>query len=934
VDAKELLRHFKSGTWTSQEEVELFLYSLDESSIDGRVLAQILDVLCAPRSANLQGHKLRCQVFGQLAARYGSADLFPAYVRALKRGDHHVRAVIVPLVETHGGGANATALCELLGAKEPELRKVAAQALQSVGSVALIPALERLVRSRGFDGRGEALDVAWSVAQARALPVLQAALDSGDARERAKALRMLGDAQTIGRMSGRALELIKQSLADPDQRVVCQAIGSFGNLCGEQEYFEYLAPYLQAGDTELVRAAVRGLHRFDSHAAINALSRKLHSGPNVVRLDVLDTLEKIADDVVLAPLVEALAHTDAAIRKRAGDVLGNLSRSGALDTSRVIIWLLRSDNVNVRRMAVEVARTVKDPNAELWPRLFDHLCDEDWWVRERVKDSLVAMAGTQLTPFMGRFMQHRQKVLRRFGVDVLAQLRDKRALGALVKTAQEDQDWWTRERAIEALGTLEDERALPYIIDLMSRDEEVEIPCIQALVQLNARPAAPHIARLLGSGDADVRQTALQALDTLQAIEFAEHVKPLLSDPEPRVARKAKEVLLHWNVALAGDQGASLKKAISLLDRMLIEMSESGADDLIIAADRRPFVKRMGKTVPLSEVPLSTQEVAGLLTPHLSVAQLEDLEALRDVDLSYEVKHAGLRFRVNVFQQRCGLSAVFRVIKGALPSLETLGLPPVVAGLGNLRHGLVLVGGPTGSGKSTTLAALIDNINSTSSRHVLSLEDPIEVVHPSKQSVINQRELGTHTASFNSALKSTLRQDPDVILVGEMRDLDTISFAITAADTGHLVFGTVHTSSADTSVDRLISAFPVNSQEQIRYTLSESLRAVVCQFLIKRADTSGRALACEVMLNNDAVANMIRKGKTHQIASIIATSREEGMQLMDSELLRLYHAGHISYEEAHLRAIDKKALEEQTQDATATKGGGQPEPSARERATA
>lgn len=654
---------------------------------------------------------------------------------------------------------------------------------------------------------------------------------------------------------------------------------------------------------------------------MRALRRKLHSGPNIVRMDVLHTLEQIADDAVLPPLVEALGHKDAAIRNRAGEVLASLSRTGKLDVARVIIWLLRSDNVNVRRMAVEIARSVSDPNAQLWPRLFDYLCDEDWWVRERVKDSLVAMAGNQLTPFMGRFLQHRHKVLRRFGVDVLAQLADKRALGALVKAAQEDGDWWTRERAIEAIGRLGDERAVPYLLDLLAREPEIHLACIQALVDLKARPAAAQIAGLLDSADADVRLAALKALDTLRAIEFAERVKPLLSDEEARVARQAKEVLLHWNVALAGDQTASLKQAISTLDRMLIAMAESNADDLIIASERRPFVKRLGKTVPLTETVFSAQEIAGLLTPHLSVSQIEDLEALRDVDLSYQVKQAGLRFRVNVFQQRCGLSAVFRAIKGELPTLEKLGLPEVVAKLGSLRHGLVLVGGPTGSGKSTTLAALIDDINRSSQRHVISLEDPIEVVHASQKSVINQRELGSHTSSFNSALRSTLRQDPDVILVGEMRDLDTISFAITAADTGHLVFGTVHTSSADTSVDRLISAFPVSSQEQVRFTLSESLRAVVCQFLIKRADTSGRVLACEVLLNNDAVANLVRKGKTHQIASVIATSREDGMQLMDSELMRLYREGIISYDEAHLRAVDKKTFEEQLQ---AQQGGAQP----------
>ncbi|MCP4603223.1 MAG: PilT/PilU family type 4a pilus ATPase, partial [Proteobacteria bacterium] len=277
---------------------------------------------------------------------------------------------------------------------------------------------------------------------------------------------------------------------------------------------------------------------------------------------------------------------------------------------------------------------------------------------------------------------------------------------------------------------------------------------------------------------------------------------------------------------------------------------------------------------------------------------------------SYEIKSEGARFRVNVFQQNSGLGAVFRTIKGELPNLEQLGLPELVKSFGDLKYGLILVGGPTGSGKSTTLAALIDYINRTSDRHVISLEDPIEVVHGSKKGLVNQREVGTHTKTFANALRATLREDPDVILVGELRDLPTISFAVTAAETGHLVFGTLHTVSADKSIDRLINAYPSPEQPQVRTTLAENLRAVVCQYLIKRKDRTGRVLAAEVMLNTDAVANLIRKGKTYQIPSVVATSREQGMQLMDTELIRLYREGAISAEDAYMKANEKNEFEE------------------------
>src|SRR5205807_4020088 len=306
--------------------------------------------------------------------------------------------------------------------------------------------------------------------------------------------------------------------------------------------------------------------------------------------------------------------------------------------------------------------------------------------------------------------------------------------------------------------------------------------------------------------------------------------------------------------------------------------------------------------------PLAEEQVKALLMPHLSTEQLMALQALQDVDYSHEVKSEGLRFRANVFQQLGGLSGVFRRIRGKLPEFEKLGLPPMVQSFGNMKNGLVLVGGPTGSGKSTTLAALIDYINRTASRHIISLEDPIEVIHKRKNSLVNQREVGTHTRSFAAALRSTLREDPNVILVGEMRDLPTIEFTVIAAETGHLVFGTVHTVSAATTVDRIVSAFPPGQQQQVRSTLADSLRAVICQYLLTDK-TGGRVLAVELMLNNEAVSNLIRKGKAFQLPSVLATSREQGMQLMDTDLMRLFKEGKITAEDAYVKAVSKKDFE-------------------------
>jgi twitching motility protein PilT len=284
-----------------------------------------------------------------------------------------------------------------------------------------------------------------------------------------------------------------------------------------------------------------------------------------------------------------------------------------------------------------------------------------------------------------------------------------------------------------------------------------------------------------------------------------------------------------------------------------------------------------------------------------------------------------LRFRAHVFAQMTGLSAVFRTVKNEVPQLESLGLPAIVPRFAEFKNGLVIIGGPTGSGKSTTLAALIDYINRKEACHIVTLEDPIEVVHACKESLVNQREIGMHTKSFERALRAVLRQDPDVILVGEMRDQATISMAVTAAETGHLVFATVHTVSADTSIDRMINAFPAAQQPQVRSMLAESLRAVVCQNLLRRKSGNGRVLAAEVMINNDAVSNLIRKGKAFQIPSVIATSKDTGMQSMDAELVRLTQQGVVSAEDAYAKANDKKAFEAAIANAAAGPGQAQPQ---------
>jgi twitching motility protein PilT len=271
----------------------------------------------------------------------------------------------------------------------------------------------------------------------------------------------------------------------------------------------------------------------------------------------------------------------------------------------------------------------------------------------------------------------------------------------------------------------------------------------------------------------------------------------------------------------------------------------------------------------------------------------ERFEAEHELDTSHSVPGAG-RFRMNVFQQRGTVAAVLRSIPHEIPNFDTLGVPASVRSFTELRRGLILVTGPTGSGKSTTLASLVDIINRTKPLHIITIEDPIEFLHNHKRAIVNQREIGQDTMSFSEALRRVLREDPDVILVGEMRDLETVSMALTAAETGHLVFATLHTQDAPQTIDRIIDVFPTNQQEQVRTMLSAALEGVVTQQLIPNADGTGRIACCEVMICTSAIRNLIRSNKTHQIYSLMQTGGQYGMHTMDQELARLVRQGKIS----------------------------------------
>jgi twitching motility protein PilT len=907
MTSKDLPVHFKTAMWRSGEQVDDFVNSLVD--LQPSDLLKVLDLLANKGvPGDVQAQSMRLLAFIKLVEKCADKSLFVPLVRALKGAtDPQLRSTLVQVLPSVNSVGNHAELCAVVRSTDPQLRAMVAPVLSKIGGKTVFETLSEMLSERSFPGRSEAMDVVVSIGGHRAIPALQSVLLVGSSPEKIKALRFLGGSRMLEKDRPGALKAMTAAFADGTEAVVTQAIAAVSAIATEDEYFTEVAPFLGQANLKLVKVALEGLRSFSSPRAIETLTWLLRAGPNTIRFSVMETLEAIGTEVVVPPLVEMLGHTQPVVRTRAAETLSRLSKAGKLDLKRTIIWLLRSRDVNIRRMAVEILQSVPDSEGQLWPKLLEFLRDEDWWVRERVMDALVDMAGAELVRHLVAYLKDPAENLRRFAVDALIRLKAPESLGALVRTATSDTDWWVRERAVAAIGAIKDQRAVPHIIDLMLKNPDLRVACLDALGAMEARSASAHVASLLPCDDSDVCVAVLRCLKALGDTEQTPVLQDLVENARPTVRNLAREILHSWRISTAPQiKGVG---TLSLLDQLLTAVARAEGDDLILKTGRKPFVKRMGKAVPLATNVLSAEQVKAVLMPHLSMAQVEDLRAMRDIDFSYELASEALRFRANVFQEVGGIAAVFRIIKGTLLDLESLGLPPVVAGLRDLKGGLVLVGGPTGSGKSTTLAALIDSINRTYARHIISLEDPIEVVHARKRSLVNQREVGRHTRSFMEALRSTLREDPDVILVGEMRDFPTIAFAVTAAETGHLVLGTVHTSSAASSVDRLITACPPGQQDDVRSMLAGSLRAVVCQYLLRRSDGPGRVLAVEVMINNDAIASLIRKGKAFQIPSVITTSREVGMQLMDTELMRLAKEGVISPEEAYMKAANKRDFE-------------------------
>ena len=846
------------------------------------------------------------RAFAYIADRTIDASLFVPYARALRANDPQLRALLVALLPRVNNVQGHVELCRLLGSPDVEHRAVALKVLEQVGGKAAFDMLVELVVDPSFNGRIDAIDLMMPRATHQSGPLLAAVIGAGRQHERAHALKQLGE-KHFAQHASSAVEIAAKVIGDSDDRIAGFALAILAKHSSEDTFLEHAEPILESGAPNREKAVIEALRHFASARTLKILLAKLRDGSNLVRVACVETAEAIGTDATVPILVEGLCNGELLVRTAALNAIGRLSDSGKVDPARAILWLLRSRDVNVRRIAIEVLNRVGDAKGDLAPRLLKYLRDEDWWVRERTMDALVEMAGAGLTRHLVPYLGDASPVVRRFASNALKRIRDPATLPALLHAAQNDEDWWVREEAVAAIAHIGGPAVAVQLLALADQQPDTRLACIEAVLSIKAKQVVDSLCPYTTDENPDVRAAAMRAIAELGGRPYAHFIEPLANDLVPRVKKTARELLQHWEV-----QAETTAQSFVALDGLLTAVVEGDADDLLLFAGRAPYVKRRGQIEPLHGwKALSSDALYQLVHPILSVPQRKNFLEGRDVDFSHDMPALGARFRVNLFRQASGTAAVLRIVKNdaLLIVLENLGLPDSVGGLADLKDGLVLVGGPTGAGKSTTLAAIVDRINRSSARHVVTIEDPIETVHIGERSLITQRELGSHTSSFPSALRAAMRQDPDVIVVGEMRDPETFQFAVSAAETGHLVLGTMHTSSADGCVARIVNSFSPAQQPQVRAMLAASLRACVCQVLLRRKTGGGRVIASEVMLNNEAIANLIRKGKEFQIPTVIATSRNAGMHLMDHELARLVREGVVEPEEAFARAVDKGAFD-------------------------
>ena len=629
-----------------------------------------------------------------------------------------------------------------------------------------------------------------------------------------------------------------------------------------------------------------------------------------LRERVIEMLAQIPpNNEILEVMLERFATDNASVRAHALTSIRAAATGRPREVRPRLLKMLSEGDDAIRRVAVELLLST-GTNDEVIAEILQHCRSLLGWLRTRILNTLKTFGDEVLRPTVD-MLAHPDEDIRMQALVLCEHFEDPRLLGPVVKLLDDD-DWWLRITACETLSKLKDERVVPHLIKALD-DKDTRWAAIDALGVIGGEQALRALVNLLNDDRPEVRMEVLHACARSTDPRLAKMFRKVVeSDPSQDVRTRAAEIL-----RAKGDTGVGLDAATSTvhardlsrpLDRLLADARERGASDVHVTVGEPPWFRLNGQVERIEHPALDAATARSWIVDILDPTRRATFETGGEVDFCHAIPGVG-RYRANAFVQRLGTCASFRCIPNLPPTFADLRLPGQLTQLLDYHQGIILVTGPAGGGKSTTLAAIINLVNESKSDHIIALEDPIEFVHPSKQSLVNQREVGRNTESFSRALRAALREDPDVVMVGEMRDIETIRMALMAAETGHLVIATMHTTNCVATVDRLIESFPPDEQQQVRMGLSESLKFVVSQSLVPRADGKGRVAVFEVLKGSMNVSTLIRDAKTFQLPSLMQISRAQGMQTLDQSLADLLDAGLITAETAYMRAENKEQFE-------------------------
>jgi twitching motility protein PilT len=728
---------------------------------------------------------------------------------------------------------------------------------------------------------------------------------------RSETVRRLAIEALVARAGGSFYELLPKLLGHPDAAVVHVALDWLRRNPSERN-LSLVSGALDSPSIAVRRKAFAIVEATPSSRVLPFALKGLEDEDEMLRLRAIGLLTKFPDETAIGPLLKR-CHLDSTRNQEAAIVaLTPLLAHADVRWNEDLIPLLSDLNPRVRNLASRILKT-QDPDRVAAAFLHGYQ-DSYGPARDRALEGLREL-GPQYIPAFLDYDEDPDHRIAALASAVAVTIRSPEVVPHCIRYLKGD-DWWLRDRGAHALGELRDPQGFEPLI-LMLADPESNLSAAAALGTWGTPEALPALLEAYKRGTKDLR---LEILDAFARISDR-RVPTLLAgivkaDPDPLIREKASGLIEIRAGEGAGESGAERRftphdfAALPepTLPDLLRHARALGASDLHLSTGTVPHVRVNGTLSPLPMAPSSPERLENWIRPILTNERGRTFEERQQIDFCHKDGSLG-RFRTNVFLQRKGMSAVFRLVPFDVPNLADIGLPESLWELTTYSQGLILVTGPAGCGKTTTLAALVDRINATERCHILTIEDPIEYVHENKDSLVNQREIPGHSRTFARALRQSLREDPDVILVGEMRDLETISLAITAAETGHLVLATLHTTTAASTVDRIINAFPADQQGQIRQMVSESLKAVISQSLLPRRDGSGRIAAWEILRNTSAVAGLIREAKTFQIPSAMQTGGGAGMMLMDASLMRLVQDGAVDPRVAYDRALRKEAFE-------------------------